>query len=79
MISAFQKGDIAHAQEINARLLASYAFESSDDAPNPIPAKTMMRVMGHAVGECRLPLGPAPSGLDVKARDVLAGLGAPLG
>jgi 4-hydroxy-tetrahydrodipicolinate synthase len=79
MIAAFQKGDVDHAQEVNARLLASHAFESTDDAPNPIPAKAMMRVLGHAVGQCRLPMGPAPAGLEDKASQVLADLGTSLG
>lgn len=79
MIANFQKGDVARAQEVNARLLESYAFETSDDAPNPIPAKAMMRVLGHRVGQCRLPLGPAPAGLDDRAREVLAHLGTSVG
>lgn len=75
MIAAFAKGDLTSAREINARLLESYAFETGDAAPNPIPAKAMMRVLGHAVGQCRLPMGPAPEGLDNRAREVLARLG----
>ena len=76
MIAAYVKGDVARAREVNAQLFPSYAFETGDDAPNPIPAKAMMRVLGHAVGQCRLPLGPAPEGLEERARQVLAGLGA---
>src|SRR5262249_59179135 len=30
MIATFDKGDVVHAREINARLLESYAFENSD-------------------------------------------------
>ena len=74
MIAAFQKGDVGTARRINARLLESYDFESSEAAPNPVPAKAMMRVTGHAVGECRLPMGPTPAGLEDRAREVLAGL-----
>ena len=76
MVAAYLKGDVARAREVNAQLLPSYAFETSDDVPNPIPAKAMMRVVGHAVGQCRLPLGPAPEGLEDRARQVLDGLGA---
>jgi 4-hydroxy-tetrahydrodipicolinate synthase len=76
LIAAFQKGDVVRAREVNAQLMPSYAFETGDDAPNPIPAKAMMRVLGHAVGQCRLPLGPAPEGLEDRARQVLEGLGA---
>jgi 4-hydroxy-tetrahydrodipicolinate synthase len=60
---------------LNARLLPSWAFQSGDEAPNPIPAKAMLRVLGRPGGQCRLPLGPAPKGLDEQARQVLAGLG----
>jgi len=74
MIARFTKGDVARAREINATLSGSYAFETSDAAPNPIPAKTMMRVLGLAVGQCRLPMGPTPEGLEAVARDVLGAL-----
>jgi 4-hydroxy-tetrahydrodipicolinate synthase len=76
MIAAFAKGDADHAREVNARLVPSHRFQSTDAAPNPIPAKAAMRVLGHSVGECRLPLGPAPEGLEEDARRVLDQLGA---
>jgi 4-hydroxy-tetrahydrodipicolinate synthase len=75
-ISAFLAGDVARAQAVNAVLLPSFAFESSDDAPNPLPSKAMMRVRGLPGGECRLPLGSAPPELDVRAKEVLAALEA---
>ncbi|MGH9157863.1 MAG: 4-hydroxy-tetrahydrodipicolinate synthase [Acidimicrobiales bacterium] len=75
MIAAFGKGDTTGARELNAGLLGSFAFESSDAAPNPVPAKAAMRALGHRVGECRLPLGPAPAGLDERARALVATLG----
>jgi 4-hydroxy-tetrahydrodipicolinate synthase len=74
MISAFLAGDLARAIAINQRLLPSYAFETGDDAPNPVPAKAMLRTLGHAVGECRLPMGPAPAGLEDRAREVWSAL-----
>ena len=74
MIAAFGKGDVERARQINARLIESYGFESGDLTPNPIPAKAMMRVLGLPVGQCRLPMGPAPEGLEDRARDVLANL-----
>jgi len=74
MIAAAAKGDLATAREINGRLLESYLFETGDDAPNPIPAKAMMRTLGLPVGECRLPMGPAPVGLEDRAREVYAAL-----
>jgi 4-hydroxy-tetrahydrodipicolinate synthase len=75
MISAFWKGDVDEARRINARLIPSYHFESTDDAPNPVPAKAMMRVLGQPAGPCRLPMGPEPVDLEDRARQVLAGLG----
>lgn len=75
MIAAFAKGDVDEARRINASLLASFAFETGDDAPNPIPAKAMLRVLGLPVGQCRLPLGPAPHGVEERARQVLDDLG----
>lgn len=74
LIAAAAKGDLAHAREINGRLLESYLFETGDAAPNPIPAKAMMRTLGVPVGECRLPMGPAPAGLEDRAREVYAHL-----
>jgi 4-hydroxy-tetrahydrodipicolinate synthase len=71
MINAFAKGDVDHAREINARLIPSHAFQSSDDAPNPLPAKAMLRVLGLQVGDCRPPMGPVPEGLEERARCVL--------
>ena len=74
MIAAAAKGDLPHAREINGRLLESFQFETGDAAPNPIPAKAMMRTLGVPVGECRLPMGPAPAGLEERAREVYAHL-----
>jgi 4-hydroxy-tetrahydrodipicolinate synthase len=74
MIASFTKGDVATAREVNARLLESYDFETSEAAPNPLPAKAMMRALGHPVGECRPPMGPTPPGLEDRAREVLARL-----
>ncbi len=74
MITAFEKGDVIAARRINAGLLSSYAFESSEDAPNPIPTKAMLRVLGLPVGQCRPPLGPSPEGLEDRARAVLEAL-----
>ncbi len=74
MIAAFNQGDVARAREVNQLLLDSYSFETGDAAPNPIPAKAMMRVLGQRVGECRLPMGPAPDGVEARARKVLEGL-----
>ncbi len=76
MIRSFEKGDVVHAREINARLLESYAFENSDTCVFSQAAKAMMRTLGLSVGECRLPLGPAPAGTEERAREVYAKLHA---
>jgi 4-hydroxy-tetrahydrodipicolinate synthase len=68
------KGDVVGARLVNSRLLESFAFETGDEAPNPLPTKAMLRVLGLAVGEARLPMGPGPAGLEDRAREVLANL-----
>jgi 4-hydroxy-tetrahydrodipicolinate synthase len=79
LFDRWQCGDVAGARSVNSRMLESFEFETGDDAPNPIPAKAMMRSLGVAVGQCRLPLGPAPAGLDDVARDVYRRLEAARG
>ncbi len=74
MIEAIDEGDVALARRINQRLLASYAFESTLAAPNPVPTKAMMRVLGHPSGPCRPPLGPTPSGLEAEAKRIHSAL-----
>lgn len=74
MISAFKTGDVTTARRMNDILLESYAFETGDDNPNPIPSKVMMNHLGFEVGECRLPMGPPPAGLVERAREVHANL-----
>ena len=70
MIRAFEKGDVVRAREINARLVESYLFENSDTCVFSQAIKAMMRTLGLRVGECRLPLGPAPAGTEDRAREV---------
>jgi 4-hydroxy-tetrahydrodipicolinate synthase len=74
MIAAFGKGDLEHARQVNARLLRSHRFQSSDETPNPVPTKAMLRSLGLPAGQCRLPLGPAPEGLEHAAREVFSHL-----
>jgi 4-hydroxy-tetrahydrodipicolinate synthase len=74
MFAAWARGDVVGAQRANRRMLESFSFETGDTTPNPIPTKAMMRILGFAVGECRLPVGPAPAGLEDRARDVYAAL-----
>lgn len=74
LLEAFWKGDVAQARQVNARMVPSFAFESSDDAPNPLPTKAVLRHLGLPAGQCRLPVGPAPEGLDQAAAALLAPL-----
>jgi 4-hydroxy-tetrahydrodipicolinate synthase len=74
MIALFGKGDVTAARAVNSRLLESFAFETGDDAPNPLPTKAMMRVLGLPAGQARLPMGPAPEWLEPRAREVLVNL-----
>lgn len=74
MISAFHKGDVDHARSVNSRLVPSHTFQSSDDAPNPVPAKAVMRALGHPVGYCRPPMGPEPDGLEATASALIGQL-----
>lgn len=76
MISAVGRGDLEAARAHNTHLMTSYAFVGTEDAPNPLPAKAMMRCLGLPAGQCRLPMGPAPASLDERAAAVLAGLRA---
>lgn len=74
MFAALESGDLAAATAINQRMLPSFAFETGDLTPNPIPSKAMMRTLGFEVGQCRLPLGDAPAGLEDEARRIYAEL-----
>jgi len=74
LFDAWARGDVAEAIAVNQRMLESFAFETGDLAPNPIPTKAMLRTLGWAVGECRLPLGPAPDWVEPRAREVWANL-----
>ena len=79
MFDAWERGDVAGARAANARMLESFAFETGDEAPNPIPTKAMMRTLGWQVGQCRLPVGDAPDWVESRAREVWANLEAARG
>jgi 4-hydroxy-tetrahydrodipicolinate synthase len=72
MIEAALLGKWELARELNERLAASCAFESTEAHPNPLPAKAAMRALGQRVGQCRLPLGDADEELDAAAARVVA-------
>ena len=74
MFDLWEKGDVVGARLINSGLLESFAFETGDDAPNPIPTKAMLRHLGIPVGQARLPMGDAPADVEGRAPEVLANL-----
>lgn len=75
MMEAFFSGDIAGARELNATMLDSFAYETGDAAPNPIPTKVLMNLIGVPVGPGRAPMDQVPADQAEKAKAVLAGLG----
>lgn len=75
LFSCWERGDVAGARAVNASLLESFAFETGDENPNPLPTKVMMNLLGQRVGEARLPMGPPPAGLEERASGVLERLG----
>lgn len=74
MFDATDAGDWDAARAANTAMLDSYDFEGSAEIPNPVPTKAMMRTLGFAVGEPRLPMGPTPDGLDDVARSLYSTL-----
>lgn len=75
MIGAFEKGDHAHARELNASLIESYLYESRDTAQFALAVKVALRCLGLPSGPCRLPLGPEPPELEAEAHAMLERLG----
>ena len=75
MFAAFEKGDLARARQINDQLAASFTYMNSDTCVFSQSVKVAMGVLGVPVGECRLPLGPAPEGTEAAARATLADVG----
>lgn len=73
MFTALDSGDLAKAIEINQSMLPSFHYETGNEAPNPLPTKAMMRLLGLDVGQCRPPMDFEPEGLTDQARVVLAG------
>ena len=74
LFDLWDKGDTFGARLVNSRMLESFAFETGDDAPNPLPSKAMMRFLGLNVGQARLPMGDSPAFVDERAPQVWANL-----
>jgi 4-hydroxy-tetrahydrodipicolinate synthase len=74
IVNLFAKGDTEGSREVFARHLDEIAFQSSEEYPNPMPAKAACRAMGLPAGHCRLPMGPAPAELDEQAATIVSAL-----
>ncbi len=55
LVKAFDAGDPVRALACHRRLLPSFAYETTEENPYPVPAKAMMRELGFPVGPPRLP------------------------
>jgi 4-hydroxy-tetrahydrodipicolinate synthase len=75
MIDAFLKGDVTRAQEANARLLDSFAYETTDQWQHATGVKALLNELGLPAGPCRLPLPPVmPDDARDWAREIIATL-----
>lgn len=70
MLDAFEAGDLAQARRLHAQLLPSFRFVNDDDCVYAMSVKAMLDGLGQLVGDCRLPLPPAPAGRREQAREV---------
>ncbi len=66
LLDAFERGDLAEARRLHAKLFP-LCRDLLGLAPNPIPVKTALALLGRGNGEMRLPLCPP----DPKARESL--------
>jgi 4-hydroxy-tetrahydrodipicolinate synthase len=76
MIAAFDKGEVATARQINARLASSYAVEVGPTWVQTSAVKAALAELGVHDGPCRLPLPPVTDEARAAVREVLVGLGA---
>jgi 4-hydroxy-tetrahydrodipicolinate synthase len=74
MIEAFERGDHRAARAINARLLPSFAYESTELWQHTTGVKTLLGELGLPSGPCRLPLVSAPDEARSRAQEIIAAL-----
>ena len=68
------KGDLDAAIAQHAELLDSFRFETSERWPNPLPAKAVLRAIGHRRRAVPAPdRAPPTTELDAAARALAAG------
>jgi 4-hydroxy-tetrahydrodipicolinate synthase len=72
IVRSVNEGNWQQGRVLNERVAPSCAFESTEAYPNPMPTKAVMRALGFAVGQCRLPHAPSDDALDRAAADVIA-------
>jgi 4-hydroxy-tetrahydrodipicolinate synthase len=67
LIDSYERGEVAEARQLH-RSLFPLCRALLDLAPNPVPLKTALAMVGQGSGELRLPLTP----MGDKARDILS-------
>ena len=72
-VRAVREGDLQRAREIDRELAPVYDLLKI--TTNPIPIKAALNLIGHEVGNCRLPLVPPTREELAQVRDCLARLG----
>jgi 4-hydroxy-tetrahydrodipicolinate synthase len=76
LVRSYGAGDVKTALECHRRLLPTFAFETTESNPYPVPAKAMLRELGFPVGPPRLPhVEHDPEGLAAAARAIIDELG----
>lgn len=70
MFAALEAGGLQDAMRIHARLQESFEFSNTEASVFSMSVKVMLRALGMEVGECRLPLPPAPPEVLERARAV---------
>lgn len=72
-VRAARAGDLEHARELDSELAPAYDLLKI--TTNPMPIKAALDLLGHDVGNCRLPLPPPTDEEVADVRDCLARLG----
>jgi 4-hydroxy-tetrahydrodipicolinate synthase len=70
MFAALESGKLAQAMRINQQLMEGFEFVNSDTSVFSMTIKVMLRALGQDVGDCRLPLPPAPAEVHERAREL---------
>jgi len=74
MYAALERGDLQGAIRVHSQLIESFEFVNSETSVFSMSIKAMLRELGQDVGECRLPLPPAPPEVSERARQVIRNL-----